>query len=135
MVPTRLRRFLERDPPRLRFGLATAAATWLAVVLATALDLPNGHWAGITVVTLSQPTRGLLFEKCLWRLVGTTAGALVGIALPTAFASHPGAALVGLTVWLSCCAGFSALVRHFCSYGAVLAGYTCAIVALNASGP
>ncbi len=130
MLPTGLRSFLERDPPRLRFGLATAAAAWLAIVLAAALDLPNGHWAGVTVLTVSQPTRGLLFEKCLWRLIGTTAGALVGIGLLAAFATHPAAALVGLTAWLACCAGMSALVRHFRSYGAVLAGYTCAIVAL-----
>ncbi|WP_336490510.1 FUSC family protein [Methylobacterium nigriterrae] len=130
MSLTGLRRFLESDPPRLRFGFATAAAAWLAIVLAAALDLPNGHWAGVTVLTVSQPTRGLLLEKCLWRLIGTTAGALAGIGLLAAFASHPAAALVGLTLWLSCCAGFSALVRHFRSYGAVLAGYTCAIVAL-----
>jgi len=130
MLPTGLRSFLERDPPRLRFGLATVAAAWLAIVLAAALDLPNGHWAGVTVLTVSQPTRGLLFEKCLWRLVGTTAGAVVGIGLLAAFATHPAAALVGLTAWLACCAGMSALVRHFRSYGAVLAGYTCAIVAL-----
>ena len=97
MLPTGLRSFLERDPPRLRFGLATAAAAWLAIVLAAALDLPNGHWAGVTVLTVSQPTRGLLFEKCLWRLVGTTAGALMGIGLLAAFATHPAAALVGLT--------------------------------------
>lgn len=130
MLPPSLRRFLERDPPRLRFGVATASAAWLAILLAAALDLPNGHWAGITVLTVSQPTRGLLFEKCLWRLIGTTAGALAGIGLLAAFASHPVAALVGLTLWLSCCAGMSALFRHFRSYGAVLAGYTCAIVAL-----
>lgn len=130
MIPNGVRRFLERDPPRLRFGLATAAAAWLAIVLAATLDLPNGHWAGITVLTVSQPTKGLLFEKCLWRLVGTTAGALVGIGLLAAFATHPAAALAGLTVWLACCAGMSAMFRHFRSYGAVLAGYTCAIVAL-----
>lgn len=54
----------------------------------------------------------------------------MGIGLLAAFATHPAAALVGLTAWLACCAGMSALVRHFRSYGAVLAGYTCAIVAL-----
>jgi uncharacterized membrane protein YccC len=130
MALTRLRTFLQRDPPRWRFGLATAAAAWIAIVVAAFLDLPNGHWAGITVLTVSQPTRGLILEKCLWRLVGTTAGAIAGIGLLTAFANHPVFALAGLTLWLSCCAGFSALVRHFRSYGAVLAGYTCAIVAL-----
>ena len=123
-------KFLGLDRSRVRFALFTTVAAWLAIALATVLDLPNAHWAGITVFTVSQPSRGLLIERCTWRLVGTAVGAVVGGLLLILFGGEPALLVLLLSCWLAICAAASALVRHFRSYGAVLAGYTGAIVAL-----
>ncbi|MDN4546979.1 FUSC family protein [Pseudomonas sp. C32] len=123
-------RFVGIDRNRIRFALFTAVAAWLSIALATALDLPNAHWAGITVFTVAQPSRGLLIDRCMWRLVGTAVGAVVGVLLLILFGNEPALLVLFLSCWLAVCAAASALVRHFRSYGAVLAGYTGAIVAL-----
>lgn len=123
-------RFVGLDRSRVRFALFAAVAAWLAIAVATVLDLPNAHWAGITVFTVSQPSRGLLIERCTWRLVGTALGAVVGGLLLILFGNEPALLVLFLSCWLAICAAASALVRHFRSYGAVLAGYTGAIVAL-----
>lgn len=35
------------------------------------LKLENPYWAAMTALIVIQPTRGLLFEKSFYRLVGT----------------------------------------------------------------
>ena len=124
--------WLRPDPDRIAFALRTAAATWLAVALATLLQIPNAQWAGITVFVVAQPTRGMLIEKGLYRLVGSLIGTAAGVAMLLAFAGQPLAMVSAMAAWLGVCAAAGALLRHFRSYGAVLAGYTAAIVALLA---
>ncbi|MBG0512126.1 FUSC family protein [Agrobacterium sp. MOPV5] len=114
----------------MQFGFAASIAAWIAVAVATYLQIPNSHWAGITVFTVAQPTRGLLLEKSIWRLAGTGLGAVAGYIILVTCHGAPGATVCLLTIWLSGCASAAAFLRHFRSYGAVLAGYTCAIIVL-----
>jgi uncharacterized membrane protein YccC len=125
-----MKSWFDLPPGRIRFGLLTAFSAWAAVALAMSLDVPNAHWAGITVFTVAQPTRELLFRKAFWRIVGTLAGAGMGVLMLATMHKHPYELLAALTLWMALCSGASGLVRHFRSYVFVLAGYTCSIVAL-----
>ncbi|MCW2248405.1 putative membrane protein YccC [Azospirillum fermentarium] len=118
------------EGPRLSFTLRTAFASWLALALATALGLESPHWAAMTVWVVAQPTRGMLVEKSLYRLTGTFAGSVVGVGLVLGSGGNPWLLTGGLALWVALCAGAGNLLRHFQTYGLLLAGYTAAMVAL-----
>lgn len=67
-----------------------------------------------------------------YRLIGTCAGAGTGAALVALFAQAPEWFVAALAGWIAACTGLATLLRGFCSYRAVLSGYTAAIVALSA---
>ncbi|UFN50155.1 FUSC family protein [Roseomonas sp. OT10] len=124
---------LERlgfDPARLRFALRTALAACCAVVLAWLLGLEHPQWSGMTVWAASLPVRGHLLEKGLFRALGTVAGSAFGMGLLLAAGNDPWWIVTGLALWLGLCAGAGNLLRGFASYGAILAGYSAAMVAL-----
>lgn len=127
---SRFAQFVGIDAVRARFAALAAIAAWIAVLVATQLDLPNAHWAGVTVFTVAQPSRGLLIERCIWRLTGTAVGAIVGGVLLFTLSDHPVYLVAALALWLSACAATTSLVRHLKRYGVLLAGFTAAIVAL-----
>lgn len=118
------------DGDRAKFAALTTFSAWLAVLLASTLGLPNAHWAGVTVFTVAQPSRGLLIERCTWRLIGTVVGAGVGWLILITFSSQPIYLVICLTLWLTICAATTSVVKHFRRYGVLLAGFTAAIVAL-----
>ncbi|GBR40689.1 fusaric acid resistance protein FusB [Neoasaia chiangmaiensis NBRC 101099] len=109
--------------------------TWLALVLALAaafwaqIDAPAG--AGVSVMILAQPFRGQALSKALYRLLGTAAGVVASVLLAAAFGQDRPLFLGGVALWLAFCAFIGTLERDFRSYGALLAGYTVALVALN----
>jgi uncharacterized membrane protein YccC len=94
-------RFSGMSRDRTRFAVCAAAAAWFAVVIATALHLPNAHWAGITVFTVSQPSRGLLVARCFSRLAGSFIGAIAGALILLCFGGHSMLLIVALGIWLS----------------------------------
>lgn len=114
----------------LSFAVRTTVAALLALTAAQLLGIHHPWWAAMTVWLVAQPTRGLLLERSLARLIGTTCGAIAGAAILTASAQHPVPALAALALWLALCAGAGTTVRHFRNYCVVLAGYTAAIVVL-----
>ncbi|MFG1431776.1 FUSC family protein [Xanthobacter sp. V2C-8] len=128
-APSRLAR-LGFDGPRLAFTLRTAVASALALALAAALGIDNPQWAAMTVWVVAQPTRGQLLEKGLFRIAGTLAGALVGVALILGCADRPVLLVAGLAAWIGLCAGAGNLIGGFTGYGTILAGYSAAMVAL-----
>ncbi|OJH39479.1 FUSC family protein [Cystobacter ferrugineus] len=114
---------------QLLFGLRVSLAALTALALALALHLPNPHWAAMTVWITAQPTRGMLAERLLFRLLGTAAGALAGMAL-LHVTQEPVAVVVALAIWVGLCVAVGNLLRHSISYGTLLAGYTAGVVAL-----
>lgn len=68
--------------PQSRFSIAllSASAITLSFGLAYALHLERPYWAGIAAMVLSQSEQGQSLQKGLWRMVGTVAGALAGMA-------------------------------------------------------
>src|SRR5690554_7259116 len=66
------------DVARMGFGLRTALASCLALVVAWLMGLEHPQWAAMTVWAVSQPVRGMLLEKSLFRALGTLLGTLCG---------------------------------------------------------
>ncbi|SOC15858.1 uncharacterized membrane protein YccC [Rhodobacter sp. JA431] len=63
----------------LRLGLAA----WTAFAVATALGIEHAFWASMPVWVVAQPWRGVVFERALWRLLGTLIGGGIGLVLLT----------------------------------------------------
>lgn len=118
------------DAARMGFAARTAVAACLAFVLAWALGLEHPQWSAMTVWAASQPTRGQLWEKSLFRLLGSIGGTGVGVLLVLAMQVHPVFLVLGLAFWVGACTYLGNVLRGFVAYGTVLAGYTAAMVSL-----
>lgn len=118
------------SPARLGFTLRTAVAAGVALVLAWALGLEHPQWSAMTVWAASLPVRGQLLEKGAWRAGGTVIGTGAGIVLLVLSGGAPVFIVPGLALWIGLCAFAGNVVRGFASYGAMLAGYTAAMVTL-----
>ena len=132
----RLAARLGLDPVRLAYGLRTAVAAGTGLVVAWLTGLEHPQWAAMTVWAASQPVREHLIEKSLFRAIGTVIGAVYGVLLAWVAAQWGGAPLLvaGVALWLGLCAAAGNLLRGFASYGALLAGYSAAMVALLDAG-
>ena len=125
--------FLARagfDVGRLRFGITTAFASVLALIVATVLGLDHPQWAGMTVWAASQPYRAQLLEKSFFRAAGSLSGSIAGVLLLVLAGDRPILLVVGLAIWIGACAGIGNIQRGFVSYGTMLAGYSAAMVSL-----
>lgn len=120
--------------PNLGFALRTTAASFIALYLALLIGLDDPKWAPMTVWIVAQGNRGMSISKGQWRFLGTLIGAGVGIAILTLFVRNPVLAMVVLAIWVGLCTSLSTGLRNFRSYGAVLAGYSAAVVAMDSVG-
>ncbi|MCW2283751.1 putative membrane protein YccC [Rhodoblastus acidophilus] len=111
-----------------RTTIAGLTALWLAFVFQ--VEMPFS--ALTTVMLVSNPVQGMILEKSLYRLGGTLLGGVAALALMALFAQTPELFLLGLAVWMALCTAASTLLRGHRSYGAVLAGYTVALISLPA---
>src|SRR5690606_22755459 len=59
------------DVAALPFTLRTALAACAALLLGWLMGLDHAQWAAMTVWATSQPLRGQIFEKSLFRMAGT----------------------------------------------------------------
>jgi uncharacterized membrane protein YccC len=125
---------LQRPEMASVFALRTTSAALLAFAAAWSVGIHHPWWAAMTVWLVGQPTRGLLLERSLARLIGTICGALAGALILDLLAGDRLGALMALAVWLALCAGLGSVFRHFRNYGFVLAGYTASIVVLFGLG-
>lgn len=110
----------------------TLLAIYLAAWLAMWLQLEQPSTTMITVAIVMHPHSGMVLAKSFYRVIGTLAGSLCGLALMAAFPQQRELFLLSLSLWVALCAGGAMLYRNFMSYGFVLAGYTAAIVTLPA---
>ncbi|WP_269504426.1 FUSC family protein [Burkholderia sp. IMCC1007] len=119
-------------PGALAFALRNTAASLLALYVAFRMNLDDPKWAASTVWIVAQGTRGMGLSKGQYRILGTAIGAVVALVLTGAFAQTPELFLPALAAWIGLCAGVATFQRNFRAYAAVLAGYTAAIVAMDA---
>ncbi len=113
---------------------AFAFRIWLAMVLALYaafwLQLDSASSAAVGVAILAQPKRGQALSKALYRFLGTLVGGAVAIVLMALFAQDRVLLLVGFTVWLGLCVFVAQFLQDTRAYGAMLSGYTVAIIAV-----
>lgn len=64
-----------------RAALRTAISAVVAILLAFALHLDKPYWSGMTVLLLANLYTGNILDKAIMRLIGTVAGATLGICL------------------------------------------------------
>ena len=121
------------EPWRTRFFFALRAtmACLMALWLAFYLQLDSPYWAGMTIWMVSQPTPGMALSRAYYRFVGTIAGSIMGIVLIAFFSQTPELFIAALALWVGGTTVAANLLRNFRSYGAVLGGYTAAVVALG----
>src|SRR5580692_1130596 len=77
-----------RHRARLWLVLRMMISTTLAYALATALRLPQGYWAVLTAIIVTQNSVGGSLKAALDRLTGSICGALVGAAAALLVPSH-----------------------------------------------
>jgi uncharacterized membrane protein YccC len=119
--------------PAVSFALRTTAASVTALYIAFLLDFEEPKWAAMTVWIVAQGSRGMSLSKSQYRLLGTVIGAAMAMVLVAAFGQAPDLFFLALAAWLALCTALSTALRNFRSYGAVLAGYTAAIIGIGAS--
>lgn len=119
----------QREWPNIIYAVRGTIAALAALAVAVMLQLECPFWAAMTALIVIQPTRGLLLEKSYYRLLGTAAGSLGGLAMLLTSRS-PAILTVMLCFWLAACDGAGNLTYGLRSYGAMIAGCTCAVVAM-----
>lgn len=121
---------LGLDAGRLAFALRTALASCAALFVGWALGLEHPQWAAMSVWAASQPGRGMLLEKSLFRFIGTLVGTIVGVTLVSVAGDNILLLALGLSVWVGLCAGAGNVIHGLFSYATLLSGYSASLVAL-----
>jgi uncharacterized membrane protein YccC len=79
---------------RVRYGIKMGLAGLLALFCTQVLRLPHDNWAILTVLVLMSPQFvGSITVKAIMRVIGTIAGALVGVWLVSNYTSTPAISL------------------------------------------
>lgn len=117
------------DSARTSYAVRTSIAACIAFLSAWLLGLEHPQWAAMTVWAASQPTRGHLLEKSLFRLLGTIAGTLVGVALVHFLTPQPVLLVLCFSLWVAACTFVGYLQKNFAAYGCFLGGYTAGMIA------
>jgi uncharacterized membrane protein YccC len=129
MHMTWTRTWLTWDGASARRALLLVLGSTLAFAVASLLHLRNPYWAAMPVWVISQPARGILLERSIFRVAGTLVGAALGFAL--VHAPVPAyVQIVLLALWIALNAGVTHVLRGVHSYAALLAGMTAAIVVI-----
>jgi len=114
---------------------AFALRIWLAMMLALGaafwLQLDSASSAATCVAILAQPKRGQAISKAIYRLLGTLIGAVVSIVVVALFGQDRVLLFVSFSVWLGLCVFVAQYLQDTRAYGAMLSGYTVAIIALG----
>ena len=112
------------------FGLRTWLAMMLALYVAFWLQLDSASSAATCVGILALPTRGQAFQKAFYRFVGTVIGVAASFAIAGLLNETRELFLVAVAGWIGICVFAACLLDGQRAYGAVLSGYTVAIVAV-----
>jgi uncharacterized membrane protein YccC len=118
-------------PAAWAFALRIWIAMMLALGLAFWLQLDSASSAATCVAILAQPKRGQAISKAVYRLLGTLIGAAVSIVVMALFGQDRVLLLLSFTVWLGLCVFVAQYLQDTRAYGAMLSGYTVAIIAVG----
>ena len=102
----------------------------LALLLGFWLQLESASSAAVTVAILAQPRRGEAFRKAAFRIGATAVGVIASIVIVGLFAQARDLYVVAFAAWMALAVYIATLYDGSRAYGAVLSGYTVAIVAV-----
>ncbi len=134
--PARLDRAIDRidallpKPAAWAFALRIWIAMTTALYVAFWLQLDSPSTAAVGVAILAQPKRGQAISKAVYRLLGTAIGGAAAILFMALFGQDRVMLLVAFTVWLGLCVFVAQYLQDTRAYGAMLSGYTVAIIAI-----
>ncbi|MCW3473434.1 FUSC family protein [Limobrevibacterium gyesilva] len=80
--------YLARHRVRLWVAARMMISTMLAYALAVVLQLPQGYWAVLTTIIVTQNSIGGSLKAAMDRLVGSVCGALVGTVAAVLLTAH-----------------------------------------------
>ncbi|MGF3025739.1 FUSC family protein [Methylobacterium aquaticum] len=131
----RIDALLDRIEPPPLASWAYALRIWLAMMLALYagfwLQLESASSAAVTVAILAQPRRGQALSKAAYRFLGTLVGFAVAILFTALFGQDRVEMLVAFATWMGLCVFVANYLQGTKAYGAMLSGYTVAIIAIN----
>jgi hypothetical protein len=113
------------------FALRIWIAMMLALYVAFWLQLESASSAAVSVAILAQPKRGQAISKAIYRFLGTILGGVISIVFAAVFGQDRVLMLVCFTAWLSLCVFVAQYLQDTRAYGAMLSGYTVAIIAIS----
>ena len=111
------------------FALRTWIATVAALYAAFWLQLGNAYSAAACVAILAVPTRGQAYQKALYRIGGTIIGFMASLAIVGLFNSTRELFILAFAAWIALCGYVASFLDGNRAYGAVLSGFTAAIIA------
>lgn len=119
---------------------AFATRIWVAMMLALAagfwLQLDDASSAAVTVAILAQPRRGQAFRKAAFRIAATVIGCTAAIVITGLFSQSRDLFIVAFAAWMALAVYVASCYDGTRAYGAVLSGYTVAIIAvINVDSP
>ncbi len=117
-------------PAAWAFALRIWIAMTVALYIAFWLQLDSASSAATGVAILAQPKRGQAISKAAYRLLGTLVGGAVALVFIALFGQDRVAMLVAFAVWLGLCVFVAQYLQDTRAYGAMLSGYTVAIIAI-----
>lgn len=113
--------------PIIYYGLCLAFSSWFAFFIAIVFDMPNPYWAAMPAWIIFQPTRGLMFERAIYRFLGTFIGAAIGFGL-LLLPFHPIVQLAIFTLLIGITTICTHIFRGTVGYGFFTIGLTMGIV-------
>jgi uncharacterized membrane protein YccC len=117
-------------PSAWAFALRIWAAMMVALYAAFWLQLESASSAAVTVGILALQTRGQAYEKAFYRVLATVVGVVASFVIAGLFPQSRELFLIGFAAWLGLCVYVGGLLDGNRAYGAVLSGYTVAVVAV-----
>ncbi len=113
---------------------------WIAMMLALSvafwLQLDSASSAAVTVAILAQPRRGQAFRKAVFRFGATVVGCIAAIVITGLFNQSRDLFIVAYAAWMALAVYIASCYDGTRAYGAVLSGYTVAIIAvINVDSP
>jgi uncharacterized membrane protein YccC len=117
-------------PSAWAFALRIWAAMMVALYAAFWLQLESASSAAVTVGILALQTRGQAYEKAFYRVLATVVGVVASFVIAGLFPQSRELFLIGFAAWLGLCVYDGGLLDGNRAYGAVLSGYTVAVVAV-----
>src|SRR6202140_4365930 len=113
------------------FALRIWTAMTVALYAAFWLQLESASSAAVTVGVLALQTRGQAYQKAVYRVLATIIGVIASFVIAGLFPQSRDLFMIGFAGWLGLCVYVGGLLDGNRAYGAVLSGYTVALVAVT----